>query len=88
MNEAMFMKLQLELSKLQAMGIEVKDVLLMVNCRDIAGHIWGASNVIFVRENPFSMMTCEEKAVLLAEFVKKLGIEPSDLANFLRGQQI
>lgn len=67
--------------KLSQVPYEIKDVLLMVNSRDLAQSIQAGSCFIFSSEALY--LTTDEKMILLAEFVKRLDISVSDLSAFL-----
>lgn len=70
--------------KLSQVPFEINDVILLVNCRDMAGEIKAGSCFIYSTE-PL-ILSSEEKMILLAEIVKRLGIEMQDAANFLSQQ--
>lgn len=79
MNEAIISK---TVAMLQQIPYEIRDVLLMVNTRDLAQRVYAGSCFIGVFETP--EFSASEKAILLAEFMKRLNIRAEDLTEFMR----
>lgn len=66
-------------AKLSSVPFHIRDVLLILNCRDHVGDIKVGS--LFVGEVP--ELSSSEKMILVAQIMKTLRVTPADYMTFL-----